>query len=331
MALGSDWYSVTLAAVSAVFAIAGLAYMVGAGLRIPRVTLWAKEEYYQGFASVALIVLIFIGLAIVDGVAAQVGAMGTTPDAPCTSCIGSGGGGWVDVSLTGLSYACSTDEKPPFSTAFDYVSCFLIAKRDAMWLWESFLTILNFTTGVLTSYQLYLMPYQTGFALAPLAGLFPINEFTNMMTLFAGMGLGSLWGQIIILTFIRTKLILLLPIGLALRAFSFTRAAGAAMLALMLGLYVVYPMLVLFEIPLVQQDQAGLADTPPPILSLDLTVTWSSLMTYVISWMLAPVYLIVIVSILLPVLNFTLTFTFMKEMATVFGGEIDVSALSKLL
>ena len=180
------------------------------------------------------------------------------------------------------------------------------------------------------SFKINLAPHQAGIGFALLPGLFPISDFFGLLMTFIGAGVGLLWAQSFILSFIRLKLITLLPIGIAMRAFPFTRGAGAAIIALVCGLYIVFPLMIVLESWIVYGD---LKEYAPPewLSSIPVIGDIANLLFSTYHIMDIAMYNVLIVAIFLPLVNLTVTFAFMKDFARLMGGEIDVSSLMKLL
>lgn len=322
LAVPNEWVSITALVATTVFTLAGLVFAVGYGFGIKGAKNWARNEFYQAIASLILMTMVVLALALAEQVAVAVQMPDTAKECSCT------GGQYMSITGAGLAYECAADP-PPYSAAFDKVLCFLIDKRDYLWLnVQTTMAVANVVLGIALSTKWSMAPHQAGLGFAPFSGAFPIMDLTNLVALFANGGMLFLWGQIIILNFVRTKFFLLLPVAFALRAFPFTRGAGAALMALIIGMYAVFPLLIVFEIPMVEQDIAdfGIMPSLTSIAMNPLTI-----LSNITEIGQRALYFTAIIAVFLPVLNFTLTFTFTRELALLLGGDIDVSALAKLL
>jgi len=142
-----------------------------------------------------------------------------------------------------------------------------------------------------------------------------ISDLLGIVMQFCGMGIGLFWVNKAVLEFIGTQIPILFPIGCVLRAFPWTRGAGAALIALVVGLYVVYPLLVVVGSWMVDRDLADI-DSGTGIFD---------------GWILKIAYNVVVVSLFIPVMMLTLTFGFTRQFGALLGGDIDMSALVKLL
>jgi hypothetical protein len=308
--------------ISVVLSIAGIAFALGYGFGIRTLKEWGKNEVYQAIGSAFLLGIIFILLGMVNGITAQIA--GPCPDGcecPPASCIILG-----DPDAT--AYYCDPGS-PGYSIAFDHATCFLDQKRDKLLgVWLSLVPInMMLQTAMSTSMNLALYQSGVGYALAP--GLFPVTDLINLIMLATGLGGAAMWAQVFILGFIRLKLIIALPVGIFVRAFPFTRSAGAALIALVIGLYVVYPLLIILEIgPVNAGVPLGDISGNVPMTAVDDALNVISSLYGIMN---NTIYYVGIVGLFLPVLNLTLTFSFVKEFARLLGGDIDVSALARLI
>jgi len=99
---------------------------------------------------------------------------------------------------------------------------------------------------------------------------------------------GAMQAQMLLLNVAGPMFILLLPFGIVLRSFSYTRRAAGAMIALAVGFFVVYPLMIVVDYELVK----GVSYTPSPScpttqcgfdekcdVSTGMCTTWLSLRT----------------------------------------------------
>jgi hypothetical protein len=161
-------------------------------------------------------------------------------------------------------------------------------------------------------------------------------------------GMALLLGMSAFLSFIKTQLSILLPIGIALRAFPFSRPAGGALIAVFLGFYVFFPFLWIFD----KQIYSDVSPTISPITSsianaLGLgsncnecpmccttnTPDWGGnmFMNIVSSLTYPSVYYLFIFVLLLPLFDLIMVLILINELAKIFGSEIDISGLSGLI
>ena len=297
-----DWQLVGMAMLSLVFVLYGLAYMIGIGFMLPKVKAWAKNEFYQAVVS-ALILGGMIGLlASMNGLVNSL--MGLPGDSSCEPFCS------PDGSTCNCAIKAGVDFFNARITAMTAISGSMIA--------------LNLAIGVLSNMRIQGAPHQQGFGIMPFGGLTVANDLLGIVMQFCGMGIGLLWVNKILLEFVGSQqLMAMFPIGCVLRAFPWTRGAGAAMIALCVGLYVVFPLLVVVETWVVPRDLANV----PSDCSLN-PLDWDDCL---VTWFVQISYTVVIVTMFLPVFILTLSFAFIKEFGRLMGGDIDVSNLAKLL
>jgi hypothetical protein len=312
-AWAANWQAVGTAVVSLMFVLVGLVYAIGVGFNLPKVKAWARNEFYQVVASAIIIGGIMVLHSSINGLMNSLA--GSCPSG--CSCP-------VDCPKD-YPYFCDTTS-PGYSVAFDSALCFINSMKLSLTTYTGEAMGMSILVGTLLSLKTYVAPYQKGFGFALAPGLFPIMDLLGLIMTFLSVGTAFFWAQGFILSFVRLKLIALLPIGIALRAFPFTRGAGAAIIALVCGLYIVFPLLVVLESWVVAKDISTYGP-PEEIASIPVVGT----LAYLGSIVGVGIYIVVIAAIFLPLVNVTLTFAFMKDFARLMGGEIDVSSLMKLL
>jgi len=135
----------------------------------------------------------------------------------------------------------------------------------------------------------------------------------------------------------------LLPIGLFLHAFKLTRSAGAALISIAVGFYVVYPLMVVFTENMLigqvvgQGKYFGTAPVSVPTgVSCDpMEQNWGQINAVQanISNPAALEYLLfqgLVRSIFATVLKLMVTLAFIRAFASLLGSEIDVSSLARI-
>ena len=288
-----DWQNIGIAMMFLVFTLHALAYMVGTGFMLPKVKAWAKNEFYQAVVS-AIILGGMIGMtASINGFVNSM--MGLPGDTDC-------GAGNCAIQQ-GISFFWDR------TTALSGIGGSMIG--------------LNVAIGTLAGMRIQGAPHQQGAGFMPLGGLSVANDLLGIILQFTGMGIGLLWVNRILLEFTATQIMALFPIGCVLRSFPWTRGAGAAMIALCIGLYVVLPLLIVLDSWIVPRDMENV----PLECSLNPEDWGDCLMV----WLIRISYSVVVVTMFMPVFNLTITFAFVKEFARLLGGDIDVSSLAKLL
>lgn len=323
-----EWQAVGLAAVSMVLVLVGLVYAIGMGFNLPKVKGWARNELYQALASAFILGFLAVMLPSLNGIVT--GLAGPLP----SGCSGGTGctfdsGGACDDSVN--NYMC----KPGcggYNVAIDHSQCFLSDMKNRLALTYASLQAASMALGYGLSFKYSLAHAGQGVGFAVLPGLFMVMDLMGLMSMFVGTGFAFTWAQSFIFDFIRLKLVTLLPIGLALRSFPFTRGVGAAMIALVIGLYMVYPLMTTLESWIVSDN----LDSYNYVQS----GSWGAFkgagdfgngIAQLMSIFEITTYIVVIAMLFLPIFNLTIAFAFMKEFARLLGGDIDVSSLAKIL
>lgn len=351
MALWDQWQTIGIAIVSLMFTLVGLVYAIGIGFGLPKVKAWAHNEFYQVVASAIILGGVAILLPSMNGMVNSIvgscdhgdlwGLVGehcsvdcdTVPNiGPCDpkeeGCCSRTVGGALGLQK-GNNYMCLPG-CPGYNAAFDIALAFLEDMRDRLTLMMTGLSVSSLFIGMMISFKYSLASSQQGFGFAVAPGMFPIMDLLSILGMGIGAGMGMFWAQIFVLSFIRIKLITMLPIGIALRAFPYTRGAGAAIIALVVGLYVVYPLMVVLESRLVYDSLDAMGEPDPTgnlaekLMDLNIFEALGGIIDRII-------YIVLIAGVFLPLFNLTVTFAFMKDLARLMGGEIDVSSLAKLL
>ncbi len=289
------WREIGIAMMSLVFVLYGFAYMIGIGFQLPKVKAWARNEFYQAVVS-AIILGGMVGLVLsINGLMNNlIGLPGTQTCDPYGNC------------------------------AVKYAVDFFGGVRGGLLVGYSALAGTNFGLGIAASLRISAAPHQTGVGFAPTPGLNVVCDLLGIMMQFYGIGIGLAWVNTTVLEFIGIQLMMLFPLGCVMRSFPWTRGAGAAIMALCIGLYVVYPLLVTLDSWIVSNDMGS-----SRLSSCNFNpLSWNGCLD---NWFTDLAYNVVIVTVFMPVFNLTLAFGFTKELARLLGGDIDVSALAKLL
>ena len=315
-----EWQSLTALVVSITFGIISLAYAVGTGFHLPKLQAWAKNEIYQAFGSLFIAAMMF---AIVEGINSTMNALGTLQPVACP--IGT----------------------PPYATGgaiFEAVKCFMAT------LLNNFLSTLGsllgaeIVLGLIASTTFKAQPYQLGISVSYGAGLAPITNLIALGVSSAAAGAWLMNIQLILLKLIENNILILFPIGIFLRAFPFSRAAGGSMMAIAIGLYVMYPSMWLFNAFV--YAETGIAGAPAILtpqyildcihfnlmacLSIPLTII-PDIVNLIPTIAYNLVYNLFIYAVMLPLFNLIVTLIVINNLAQLLGGEIDIRGLTKII
>jgi len=231
---GSGWIGVALLALTTAFLSVGLAYMLAIGFHLPTLRRWAKAEFYQAAASAMLVALVFTfvqGEDILSGQPAYYSAgiylLQNNTELLAGDIVAPGTGGKVK----------------PFTVAYAHVrnmiDCAEMMYRrtvsDVMameWLTQLSISFsaLGFDVVIPFNILLYFI-YQT-----------TVNAHAMANSLI--WLIMALYFQLSFLQWVETSMLtVFFPLGIILRILPITRGAGAVLIALSLGLYIVYPLL----------------------------------------------------------------------------------------
>jgi hypothetical protein len=102
---------------------------------------------------------------------------------------------------------------------------------------------INYALQAVSSINLKITPGGFGFTMQPLGGLaLVINNLTTLQDLMSGIVVAIL-AMTFLLAFVYSIFPLFLYLGIILRAFPWTRAAGGILIAMFIGFYIVFPLM----------------------------------------------------------------------------------------
>jgi len=193
-----------------------LVYMAGSVLGLANISVWAKNELFQALGSLIIVAnLIFI-----------VGILCSPALPPLFG---------LDPGIIGLS-----GQPNLYDYAFAYTE-WLNRQIIEGWL-HAF--IIQWRVAIATSYTYGAQPGGIGITLQPMAGLSALESALNLILQSFTIAWITNMVQIEILKFILVSMFnIVLPMGVVLRCFSFTRAFGGALMGIAVGLFIFYPIL----------------------------------------------------------------------------------------
>jgi hypothetical protein len=304
------WYEITFVVIAMVMAIISIAYMIGIGFQLPKLQAWAKDELFQALASALIAVLIL--------------TFASTLELSMKSIIG-------------------TD---PFTATTDYINS-LIASLAGFFI---AVVTTDSVFALLQTMAFNAMPSQMGFTISPFVGLTTLTAMLSLTMEGILGGMSIMLGQLSFVSFIQDKLIVLLPIGVALRSFPWSRSAGGAIVAIFIGFYIFYPFLWTFNSMLYNEtiQQLSTAGSVPllgsavggetgcatnvmtcftntPNIGLDVILALINYLEYVV------VLDLVVFVFMLSLFNLLTVLVLTNELAKILGSEIDLQGLQGLI
>lgn len=181
----------------------------------------------------------------------------------------------------------------------------------------------------------------TGFSLSNCS---PLNAYRGSLTAAAfttTVAISDTYAQDFILSLARNyAFTLIIPMGLLLRCFKASRAAGGALIAIGFGFYTVYPVVILLTDNLLHGTDmpphpsipiTGECDPREPKVTNSLTnftEYGEQLTNYDLIFGMA--YQVLVRILFLSVLNLIITLSFIRTFAHMIGSDIDVSSLARI-
>lgn len=201
------------------FVVLGVIYAIGFAFHIDRLVAFCRSEMLENVFNLIIIVAVAGGIGAIDSSIAFVSGLGT-------------------LSNLGGSHVANAQDL--------YVSlCSSIQDTVVMSGFQNWLGVMFglFSNQFIASLTLVAQPNGFGITFAPfgvyttLTQIFWLEQDVFVFMMEMGMGL------IVLLTFIYFLFPLFLYLGIVLRAFPWTRAAGAAFIAMFISFYIVFPAL----------------------------------------------------------------------------------------
>ena len=222
----------------AVLSVMAMAYAIGYSMRIDSITNYVKREFAEQVANIIIIAAIvgmtaltFNGIVFITSIA----TFGMMPVSSQSSGVSSQNSGVIVQPVV----------IPSSTKAFYESICNNFAGYFYSFLGNSIagliqLDILNAMSGI----SLNLMPNNFGISMQPFNGMTPISVVFSSL-FFVSITFYVITVLIVFLTFIIYALFpIFLYLGVLLRVFPWTRAAGGAFLALFISFYIIFPALI---------------------------------------------------------------------------------------
>jgi len=257
------WTSYQLIAILVVFisiAILAIVYMLGKAFSDDKMTGWATDEFYQAFASIFIIALVFFIIGFFTDLSLQLlkvadfDCSGST----CTytefrmkpTSLGFGGGYNETKTCGALGNACHIAiAQSRVNSMFDIIR-FNAADKVVRGGWLRILTSLSFRIKAPLVGKLGIVSntFGVGVAFSPFAGLRLLNDSYGNVFEFLTKALQFLSVHNIMFTIIEKVIFpLFLVAGIALRAVSPFRKLGGLLIAIAVGLYFIYPFMFILQ------------------------------------------------------------------------------------
>ncbi|MFA5106485.1 MAG: hypothetical protein WC506_06020 [Candidatus Micrarchaeia archaeon] len=331
----APWQVNTFLALLVTTLFIAIIYMFSHFYRNPQMSAWAKFELFQVIvtAVIAIGAVAFIGATC----SFSPGVFGLTPDA-----------------------AARYSGQTMYSAAQNYLE------------WLRTTTLLSFTVSFAVNSMLgraqgitwNMRPTGVGFSTQPFAGVTPISGSVNILINGITLAFMITVAQKAILNYISIAMLnYLLPLGIFFRAFAPTRQFGGAMIGMAIGMFIFYPMMLVFNDFAVRSamdqltstatnqmlsnfnsgfptDKAGaeaarsdstsniLSDATPDAGGNIPSAENSSIMVF---YVIRIAFNVFVASVVLVAINFAVLITVVRELSRIFGEEVDVSSLTRMI
>jgi hypothetical protein len=208
--------SVALLVVMAMFMVMAVIYALGIAFRWDMLMNFAKREYLEGFVTILIILFIAAGIAAFSGAESSIGSIFSTTSGTTVP-------GTFQTLYTSL---CNN------------IFSKMVVPGFLMVLWTD---VNKLMISLISNFKIEFAPGGMGIVVNPFAGFSSLNQLIWVESGIATfMVVGG--GLIIMLLFVIYYLFpIFLFLGVALRAFPWTRAAGGAFIALFIAFYVLFP------------------------------------------------------------------------------------------
>ena len=297
-----SWQGLAFLAGSTVFIISTLAYVLGYVLMHSKVITWAKEQMQEAVLSM-VIVLFVIGFA----------------SFLCS----------LDLRALGMTTSCS-------STSCNFID---VGYGMLMEMYKVIIQGYMLITGmqaVLSSISTMTMgksPGGFGIMISPYAVAGDIaSALRDAMIVLMTSGIMTLT-QMVLLKMTESLFVILFPIGVILRSFGATRGFGGGLIAIAIGFFVFYPLLVvLFYGSVLGSIQADYGDMLGSVKGKGLDATspnWFG--GDMVFFFVGFIGKTIMGAIFIPLLMFMILVAFVKGLSQTLGEEVDVSNLTRLI
>jgi hypothetical protein len=342
-----DWYSISLIAIfTLIFAIAIL-YMVAEGFDLQHLKLSLREEFVQS----VITILIIFGLAAFiwsaeNYILPQLAATAhiTTADLSPTN---------PDLPSHDLPVCAQVWPGGSFKP-FAFAQCYTETVKSTLASFTGTIESLAISIGKASSVTTYcqVLGGTLGFAITSLRYVGSTQGTLGLAMTALTTAQITMYAQALMLSLAQQFLVFLLPLGVLLRSLRPTRQAGGALIAIAVGFYFIYPLMMLVDYTMVKDKAfaagnaysgAKVLDNIPPQITcnelgeckgdaqyLDALVGSASHANAKSQFIEPMAFWTIIISILLPVMNLLITLTFIRWFSSAMGSEIEVSQLARV-
>ncbi len=348
---GGPAFQVAVYVIVSMIVLVGIVYLLGKALSNRKLEDWSKSEFLQVFISAALVGGLFLLMAPGTGLvvlafnslvpAEGFTVMTTLGESHAQDCVANGG---LD----------EADRGTPICYATEYLGYLSDQIMNVMVL----LFTVNIFLDILSKVAIDVIVVN----ITPLSGLSSIVQVFNSLLqslLFLGIMVGV--EKALLMFANKTALQIFLPIGVVLRTFFGTRRLGGALIALAVGIYIVFPLTISMNGMVVKDvttdayskvfanltalsgqttalNPTGGSEMSKPGAALS-SDSWTAPLEKITGavgglidavkaipqLMMTLISLLMVQIVFLPILSIMLTLISIKELAALFGSEINLS------
>lgn len=316
-----SWQGIAFLAGSTVFIVSILAYTLGYVLMHRKVLMWAKEQMQEAVLSMVIVLFVIGFVSFLCSL--DLRTLGMENSCVCVDAAG-------NPVLTETYPACTTGSSCNFVDAG--YSLLMSMYQTTMFGFVT-TTSMQSLLSMASSFIIGKAPGKVGIVVAPFGMLGDIaSSLTAAMVVLMTSALLTLT-QMILLKMTERIFVILFPIGIILRSFGATKGFGGGLIAIALGFFLFYPLLViLFYGSLIGSVQIDYSNMTTSLQGKGLDASTSN-------WfggdLLGPlvgfVGKTILGAILIPMLMFMILISFVKGLSTALGEEVDVSNLTRLI
>ena len=341
---GGEAFSIAIFTLVSMLILTAIVYVVGKLLANRKVEDWAKDEFIQVMINAALVGALFMLMAPESGLIINDFNAAVPTEAVQIPAIG-------DASIGAITSTCTLVRT---GTVLCFASNYLISLSNQLISVVSFLLMITPLLDGLAKISMNLGII----SLTPLSGFSVFTSiFSSIMQTLIYLDITANVENALLIFSDKVALTLFLPIGVVLRCFFATRRTGGALIALAVGAYLVFPLLICLNAIAVNQAMTSqfepLVNSAAAISALNPFQTFQStgdfadpakqsayvdllgqaanaimealaslpgvLMTYIA--------LVVVQIVVLPIIDLILTGIAIRELASIFGAEVHLGRL----
>jgi len=226
---------IALLIVTMVFAVLAILYAIGYAFGVTRLLVFVKTEYLESFLNILIIVALFGGAAILTGGMIFISNLGNAVISAA------GAAGPAQQIALGTSTASGYQD---INGIYNSVCTTYMGDAISHLGGLTGLNAISYGYTIAAGFKIQLMPNGMGIILAPLSGITPYLLLIGFLTPLISGVIGIEIGVIFFMVIVYYLFPLLLFVGVLMRSFPWTRAAGGTLIALFIGFYVFFPALI---------------------------------------------------------------------------------------